>query len=294
MTDAPASVDPSVPRAMKIAFFAVLFAVTLGGAALMQNQIDLYDVHLVRADAPPIIANALAGTKMLVLADLHVRDRAPNFGPRERFILKTIDETDPDTILIVGDHFPFTRSIEPSLEFFEALRSDRNIYAVLGDHEYHGARKSCVYCHAPGDDTWSVREDLAVKMLRDQVVTISGPTGTKVDIWGGDVKSSPDLSWTKVTPPDRPVIAMTHFPEAFDDYADAGADLMLGADTHGGQMIAPHIFYEWLLGPRRAHYLAGRFTRGKSVLWVTKGVGWSILPLRLGVKPDILLFDFTK
>ena len=252
-----------------------------------KNAVDLSDVRVTRGDAPPAVASALAGMKIVFLSDIHVR----SIGARERFVLDLIERESPDYVLIAGDLKPYEGSAEPSLEFFRRIRAKRGAYAVLGDAEYRLGSRNCVYCHAPG--SWAVRDDLPVRVLRDQTVTIAGADGgAAVDLWAGDVKLNPRLDWARKGA--RPVIAMAHLPESFPDYAKTGADLMLAGDTHGGQAWLPRPLYALVLGREKARWLRGRYALGESVMWVNAGLGWTGLPLRFGVKPEVVVFDFTN
>ncbi len=251
----------------------------------VKGVVDLYDVRVTRADAPPAVARALAGTKLVFLSDIHVR----SIGARERFVLDLIERESPDYVLIAGDLKPYEGSAEPSLEFFRRIRARRGAFAVLGDAEYRLGSQNCVYCHAP--ESWAIRDDLPVRVLRDQTATLAGADGAPaVDLWAGDVKLHPKLDWAQKGA--RPVIAMAHLPESFPDYARAGADLMLAGDTHGGQTWLPRPLYSLVLGREKARWLRGRFALGESVMWVNVGLGWTGVPLRFGLKPEVVIFDF--
>lgn len=265
----------------------VLFAAAL--AALTKNFIDLRDVQVTYAEAPEKIADALRGMKIMFLSDIHVR----RIGTREKFVLRLVDELRPDYIFISGDFKPFRRSDEPSLEFFRMLKPKRAAYAVLGDAEYREGYRNCVYCHAPG--AWAVRDDLPVKVLRDQIVTLDGPDGPAVDLWGGDgQKGEMDFSWTGTSKSGRPVIALDHYPTQIGNLSAAGADLILSGDTHGGQAWGGDFLYNIILRKYDTKFLRGRFLKGKTVMWVNRGLGWSLLPIRIGVKPEVIIFDFSK
>lgn len=269
---------------MTRARFALFAALTTAFLLFYKNAVDLYDVRVTRIDAPPAIARALAGVKIVYMSDIHVRA----IGSRERFVLDLIERERPDYVLIGGDLKPYVGSAEPSLEFFRRVKAKRGAYAVLGDAEYRLGTQNCVYCHAPG--RWDVRDDLPVRVLRDQVVVLDGADGRPaVDLWAGDVIANPDLAWAKKGA--RPVLAMAHWPETFPYYAAAGADWMLSGDTHGGQVHVPNFVYRLHVGEAQARYMYGAFREGASSMWVTAGLGWTGAPLRLGVRPEVVIVD---
>ena len=81
---------------------------------------------------------------------------------------------------------------------------------------------------------------------------------------------------------DTPVITITHNPELFPQMP-ARASLVVAGHTHGGQV--------WLLpgrpSKRGLHYLAGSFVEDGRHLFVTPGIGTSIMPFRFRVPPEI-------
>jgi predicted MPP superfamily phosphohydrolase len=81
---------------------------------------------------------------------------------------------------------------------------------------------------------------------------------------------------------------MTHGPDLFDE-SPARIDLLVAGHTHGGQVSLP--FFGPPLLPSRfgQRYARGHIVEEGRQLYVTSGVGCSILPLRLGVPPELVL-----
>ncbi len=257
--------------------------------ALMKNFIDLNDVQVVYRQAPQAIARAMRGMKIIFVSDLHIA----KIGRRERFVLDLVEREKPDYVLFSGDIIMHFGRTDAALDFYKRLKPRRGAYAVLGDADYDYGTRNCGFCHVDG--SWSVRDDLPVRTLRNQVVVLEGPDGPAVELWGKDGgHKGGGMEWTKQGASGLPVISISHYPIDFPRLADAGADLVLSGDTHGGQAYAPRFLRKLFLSPDRFKYLYGRFTRGESVMNVTCGLGWSSLPIRLGVKPEVVIFDFTK
>jgi predicted MPP superfamily phosphohydrolase len=89
--------------------------------------------------------------------------------------------------------------------------------------------------------------------------------------------------------PDKPTILLSHNPDILQEEGLERADVILCGHTHGGQIVLP-----WL-GPVHTHsdHLArhevcGYMQRGKTHVYVTRGVGEGI-PLRFGARPQITL-----
>ncbi len=266
---------------------ALLCAVT---ALLVKNYFDLNDVRVVRREAPPAIARAMRGMKILYMSDMHF---AGKLGRRAQLVLDLVEKENPDYVLIGGDTMEHFGRTDAVIEFYRKLKFKRGAYAVLGDAEYDQGVRNCAFCHKDG--SWAVRGDLPVRTLRDQAVVLNGAEGPAAWLWGKDgARVGGDMRWTAKDKSGLPVIGMSHYPGDFNRLADGGADMVLAGDTHGGQTWAPRFFLKYIFSPDRFKYLYGRFTRGQSTMFVTSGVGWSSLPIRLGVKPEVVVFDFTK
>jgi predicted MPP superfamily phosphohydrolase len=103
------------------------------------------------------------------------------------------------------------------------------------------------------------------------------------DLWTGH----PDIAaaLAKVSD-DAPVIALTHNPDIFPDIP-ARVALTLAGHTHGGQVVLPFIGRPFIHSPFGARYTHGLVVEGTRDLFVTTGIGTSIVPVRFGVPPEI-------
>ena len=86
-------------------------------------------------------------------------------------------------------------------------------------------------------------------------------------------------------------IVLAHDPAAFALLPDDAACLMLSGHTHGGQIRFP------LLGPlinmsdAPLKWTYGHIVDRKRHLYVTSGIGTSLLPLRIAVPPELALIE---
>jgi predicted MPP superfamily phosphohydrolase len=104
----------------------------------------------------------------------------------------------------------------------------------------------------------------------------------------------PDVTKTLETiPPDRPAILLCHNPDVLMENASSRFDLILSGHTHGGQIVLPwlgavHTHSDQLTRRQAAGYLQ----RGKTQIYITRGVGEGI-PLRFGARPQITLITLV-
>lgn len=86
--------------------------------------------------------------------------------------------------------------------------------------------------------------------------------------------------------PDKPTVVLSHSPAAFPDLARPGVHLVLSGHSHAGQLRLPALGAFWVpkgTGP----YIGGWYQHNSSWLYVGRGVGWSIAPLRLWCPPEL-------
>jgi len=89
--------------------------------------------------------------------------------------------------------------------------------------------------------------------------------------------------------PDRPVVVLVHRPDLFDALAGRVA-LVLAGHSHGGQIRLPGIGPLWLPhGCRR--YIDGVYRKDGSTLFVNRGLGTTVAPLRLFTPPEIAILN---
>ena len=91
----------------------------------------------------------------------------------------------------------------------------------------------------------------------------------------------------------RPTVLLSHQPSVLDRPETDGVSLILSGHTHGGQVSLP------LVGAPVGHinefkYLRGRFTRGATQLYVTRGTGTIGLPVRFGARPEIAVLRLRR
>jgi predicted MPP superfamily phosphohydrolase len=84
------------------------------------------------------------------------------------------------------------------------------------------------------------------------------------------------------------VILLTHSPDVFP-HVPARVSLTLAAHTHGGQVRLPPFPPPLVPSRYGARYAAGHIVEGGRHLFVTTGVGMSILPVRFAVPPEVVV-----
>jgi predicted MPP superfamily phosphohydrolase len=109
------------------------------------------------------------------------------------------------------------------------------------------------------------------------------------DLWTGQ----PDLAAAlREVPGDAPVLLMTHSPDVFPGVPRRVA-LTLAGHTHGGQVRLPLLGRPVVPSDYGQRYAAGEVVEGGRHLFVTTGLGTSIIPVRFGVPPQIAVLTLN-
>ena len=201
------------------------------------------------------------------------------FGFGESALLKQIEAADPDIIVVTGDIVDSTHtSYGIALDFIEGAVKIAPVYYVTGNHEVRlrGSRY---------DDFCQKMEDLGVIMLDDKYIETD-----EYIIAGIADKSLDNFDAYPAFSEDKPVIMLAHEPQYVDLYKGLGADLVLTGHYHGGQIIIPGIggviSPEFELFPERYE---GIFSIGDMKLIISRGLGNSILPVRINDYPELVV-----
>lgn len=230
--------------------------------------------------------NELSGIRIAVISDIHVGGWFID-DEKLRLIVEETNKLQPTLIVIAGDfmsghpredkHAADPESFAPKLKGFNA---PLGVYAVLGNHDWWWGGKA-------------VRQALEVngiKVLDDEVAEISHQ-GTSFWLAGlADLWTRPqniDDTIAKV-PEGKTVIALTHNPDIFPR-VPRRVSLLIAGHTHGGQIRFP--FIGPVIQPSKVsdRYVRGQVFESSHHLFVTTGIGTSIVPVRFGVPPEIVL-----
>ena len=265
----------------------VLSAVALGlgvwtfgiEPASLETQTHRLSIPHWRAD--------LAGLRVAVLADLHVG--SPFNGIAK--LNKIVDATNalkPDLILIPGDFViqgviggQFV-SPEESAAVLGRLRAPLGVGATLGNHDWWlGAAR----VQSALEKNWiGVLEDRAVRVERGGasfwLVGIS-------DFWEGPHDVRKAMSQVGDA---SPVLVFTHNPDVFP-VLRGRFSLLIAAHTHGGQVHLPLLGRPIVPSKYGERFAIGHVVEAGRHLFVSPGLGTSILPVRFRVPPEISVLE---
>ena len=222
------------------------------------------------------------GLRIDVVADTHTGSPRNGVDQLDRLVERLI-ASDAPVVLMAGDYVILSvllgEYVPPEViaEHLKPLTARKPVYAVLGNHDWWKGGPA-------------VREAFAavgVHMIdnRAEAVSVGGCRFWLVGL-GDALEGKPDIpgAFAQVAD-DAPVIALTHEPDLFPRIP-ARTALVVAGHTHGGQIYPfplrrPGHFIQ------HSNTLNGWIQAQGRTLFVSPGVGTSIIPVRLGVPPEI-------
>lgn len=219
----------------------------------------------------------LDGLKCVHLSDIHHSpltdlkhiERAVKFANRLR----------PDIVLLTGDYVSHESDyIAPVAETLAKLRSPMGTFACLGNHDHWTDAGLVTELFRGEGITMLVNEGLRI-----------GSNGASFWLAGVDdhmVGQTDVVAALKGSFPDEVKILLAHNPVIFRQAAKKRVDLTLSGHTHGGQIKLRDNEKRII---RRRKLSSGLHERDSSQIYITRGIGTVVLPVRYQCPPEISL-----
>jgi uncharacterized protein len=233
---------------------------------------------------------ACDGVRVAVLADLHVG--SPFNGPAKlRRIRELTQRAQPDLILLAGDYVIHGvaggRFIAPEMIASElrSLTAPFGVWAVLGNHDW--------WLDAPRVER--AFESVGIPVLEDSAVSV-GRGACRFWVAGvSDFREGRhDVAQALARVPDSEVvIAVTHNPDVFP-MVPARVSLTIAGHTHGGQVYLPLVGRPVVPSNYGQRYAVGHIVEQNRHLFVSAGLGTSIIPVRFLVPPEISILTLRS
>ena len=223
--------------------------------------------------------------RIAVLADLHAGSAFID-ERKLRTIVERTNQLQPEMIVILGDYIygdgRGKKYIAPEVfaPILKDLRAPLGVYSVLGNHDWWFG----------GLRVRRALEQNGIKVLDNEVLRVDARGSALWLVGLADLWTRPQLVEETIAqvPEGAPLIALTHNPDIFP-HLSGRVPLLLAAHTHGGQVRFPIIGSIVHPSDYGQRYAAGHIFENGHHLFVTTGIGTSILPVRFNVPPEIVL-----
>ena len=268
-------------KIISLALLCCLAFLALWAFVIEPSRLVLRETRITLPSWPP----NFKGLRVAVFSDLHAGSPFITTDKIQQVVEMT-NAARPDLILMPGDFVdggvPGGKFLEPEVmaSVLKGLRARFGVFATLGNHDwwYNGQRVKKSLENAG----ITVLENDAAMIERDGAVIWVVGIGDK---WEG----KPDIASALArVGADAPIVALTHNPDIFPSIP-ARVALTIAGHTHGGQVALPIIGRPIVPSDFGERYAAGHIIEGSKHLFVTTGVGTSILPVRFRVPPEISL-----
>ena len=250
----------------------------------------------------PNLPKAFHGLKIAQISDVH----SGSFYNKKAVLggIEMLLNEKPDAIFFTGDLVNNVASeMKDYQDIFSKLKAPLGVYSTLGNHDYGD------YYYGPNDsaakrknlkdviDTHKVMgwdllmdEHRTLKVDQEEIAIIG------VQNWGtGRFPKKGDIQKALLGTEDKAVkLLLSHDPSHWRaQILDTNVDAMFAGHTHGMQFGVRAEHFQW--SPAKYIYKewAGLYQQGNSQLYVNTGYGFLGYPGRVGIAPEITIFELV-
>jgi predicted MPP superfamily phosphohydrolase len=233
----------------------------------------------------------LAGLRLVQISDVHHGPWIPLSHVRQ--IVQTANALSPDVILLTGDYVHRSPAyITPVVETLSKLRATIGIVAVLGNHDWWEdgplMQREFARVGIPLIDNTRrfITPDRALVDRATEGLCLAGVGDLYTDIQRyGDALGD--------VPSDMPRLLLSHNPDVAEvpELAAHRVDLMLSGHTHGGQIYVPGLGTPIVPSMYGQKYARGLVQGPTCPVFVCRGLGHTVLPVRVGVRPEMAVIE---
>jgi predicted MPP superfamily phosphohydrolase len=252
------------------------------------NNLEIRQLEIEMQNLPP----EFDGTKIAVMGDTHLG----NFVKYRKYFNKighAINSRNVDLLLFTGDLVnTMPKEGVEFINYFNNLQAKYGKYAVMGNHDFckyfdwssESVRESMVY------KTKALYRAMGFSLLENDYVLLEKDTLNSICIVGAD-ETGGLQNTLKNCPQGIFKILLLHNPTEWETQIIGNQDvaLTLAGHTHAlqcayefcGKKFSPSqwLFKQW----------DGLYSIANQHLFITRGVGYVGLPVRMGLKPDIAI-----
>lgn len=282
-----------------------LFVSTLLFGSLWYGMTNRYRYTVKRVPLKfPNLPDAFKGLRMVQISDIH----SGSFNDKEAVArgVQRILDLKPDLIVFTGDIVNnISQELKPYASIFAKLNAPLGVYSVLGNHDY-GDYYGWATQEAKHKNLQKLKDmqaQMGWRLLLNEHVHLERD-GDKIALIGVEntsfknrFKSYGNLAKAYDGAHETPFkILLSHDPSHWDgevnkQYTDI--DLTLSGHTHGFQFGVEIPGFKWSPAQYVYKQWSGLYQEGKQFLYVNRGFGFLGYPGRVGMLPEITLFEFS-
>jgi predicted MPP superfamily phosphohydrolase len=238
-----------------------------------------------------------------VISDIHGGSNGSS-AENIRRVVETTNAQNPDVIVLLGDYIsqgatrqpiherPLRMPMRDVADNLAGLKAKHGVYAVLGNHDgWYGDAEIAAELTRVGYRV--LQNEIAIVRQNGVPLRLLGlKDHLKLDSWRAF--DSTVRSTVAAYPKEGHIVVLEHSPDIFyilNYWKNLNPDfkLMLAGHTHGGQVWLPIVGAPLVPSSVGQRYTRGHVTEEGVDMFVTSGVGTSILPFRFMVPPEVAI-----
>lgn len=260
-----------------IIFFTL---VIIGYCFAENNWIEVEHIKIEINDLP----KELNGLKIAHISDVHLSKNASNIDN----IVNKVKQEKPDIIVMTGDIIDQSADLKTCGldKLCKGLSEITKTYAVTGNHEVWNKNV----------DEWTntlTENDIKVIDNKIEMYTKNNKSIAIVGLMDGNEYKPLNIN-------DIPMILLSHRPELFissysSELNSNNPNIVFSGHAHGGQFRIP-IIDKGVIAPNQGlfpKYTSGLYTNNNVKMIVSRGLGNSIIPIRINNRPHLPIIELV-
>lgn len=248
------------------------------------NIITISEIHYKNESLP----SSFNGFRILLVSDLHNKE----FGYQQYQLVAMTKEAQPDIILITGDLIDSSHpDIDAAMDYVDAAVQVAPVYFVAGNQECWSGLYGQLSMRLTDAGVVILDNQTIYLKKGDEQIAISGIQ----DPAFFDSDNSFEDTLAELGNLDCFSVLLSHRPEMMEFYTENGYDLVFSGHAHGGQIRLPGI--NGIYAPDQGffpQYSSGMYTDKNTSMVVSRGLGNSVIPLRLFNQPELVLVTISN
>ena len=231
------------------------------------------------------------GYKIVQVSDLYNAE----FGENNEDLLKLIKEQNPDIIVVTGDIVDSRRTnVQIARDFVNNATQIAPVYYVTGNHEARVDMEDEIDFIELNENVFVLHNQSVLLKKGESVIQLIGvddpdyrAVEDSTEYMNEQLENYSDNEYFK--------ILLSHRPELFEIYVQNNMNVVFSGHAHGGQVRLP--FVGGLIAPHQGifpKYDSGLYTSNNTNLVISRGLGDSIIPLRINNPPEIIVVKLEK
>lgn len=221
--------------------------------------------------------------RIVQLSDLHNK----KFGDNGKKLADKVLKLNPNIVVITGDIIDSNHcNINTAIDTVKKIADTVPVYYVNGNHEL-------LINQEKQNELYSGLEHCGVIILHDTYTNLK-INKDEISLIGLSDDNLSDISLNKIlesVDTDYKIL-LAHEPQYIEDFSNCDIDLIFSGHAHGGQVRLP--FIGGLVAPDQGFfpdYTEGVFEKNNTSMIISRGLGNSIIPVRIANRPEIVCVD---